>query len=84
MRKKNFILYTLLILLALLIASCGGDVSEEIQEAVEEVAPTLEAAATEVAPTIEAAATEVSEAMEEEEMAARQLYLRPAWGLIWS
>ena len=73
MRKKNFILYTLLISLALLIASCGGDVSEEIQEAVEEVAPTLEAAATEVAPTIEAVATEVSEAMEDEEMAGETI-----------
>ena len=73
MRKKNFILYALLISLALLIASCGGDVPEEIQEAVEEVAPTLEAAATEIAPTIEAAATEVSEAMEDEEMAGETI-----------
>jgi rhamnose transport system substrate-binding protein len=57
----------LLVALSLFIASCGGEVPEEVQEAVEEIAPTLEAAATEVAPTIAAAATEVSEAVEEME-----------------
>jgi polar amino acid transport system substrate-binding protein len=61
-------------LLGLLLAACGG----EAQQALQEAAPTIEAAAQEVAPTIQAAAEElaptveaaVEEAQGEEEMAA--------------
>jgi polar amino acid transport system substrate-binding protein len=76
MKQKSLAGIVLLLILALALVACSAETAEEIQEAVEEVAPTLEAAAqevaptleaaaTELAPTIEAAATEVSEAIEE-------------------
>ena len=58
--KKNRVLLLLgmLLIAAMVVTACtapGGDV----QEAIEEVAPTLEAAVEEIAPTVAAAATEV-------------------------
>jgi ABC-type transport system substrate-binding protein len=63
--KKNRVLSLLglLLIAALVITACtatGGDV----QEAVEQVAPTLAAAATELAPTVEAAVEEVAPTVE--------------------
>ncbi len=59
--KKNRIVVVmgLLLIAAMVLAACtatGG----EIQQAIEDVAPTLEAAAQEVAPTLEAAATQLA------------------------
>ena len=74
MFRKILPIVTALMLLGLLLAACGG----EAQQALQEAAPTIEAAAQEVAPTIQAAAEElaptveaaVEEAQGEEEMAA--------------
>jgi polar amino acid transport system substrate-binding protein len=74
MFRKILPFVTALMLLGLLLAACGG----EAQQALQEAAPTIEAAAQEVAPTIQAAAEElaptveaaVEEAQGEEEMAA--------------
>jgi polar amino acid transport system substrate-binding protein len=68
MNKKWMILLT--VVLALMLAACGGEVSQEqVQEAVEqvqEVAPTVQAAVEEVAPTVEAAVEEAVESAPEE------------------
>lgn len=65
MKRTRYRGLLLLLLLALVLAACGGEAAEQVQQAVEEVAPTLEAAASEVAPTLEAAATDVAEQVEE-------------------
>jgi polar amino acid transport system substrate-binding protein len=49
MKRTKFTGFLVLLVLALVLAACGGEVADQVQEAVEEVAPTLEAAATEVA-----------------------------------
>ncbi|MCB8943455.1 MAG: extracellular solute-binding protein [Ardenticatenaceae bacterium] len=66
----------LALLLSMVIVACGGDVQQQVEEAAEELQPTLEAAAEEVqeaveeaAPTVEAA---VEEAMEEGEEAMEE------------
>ncbi|UCG22633.1 MAG: transporter substrate-binding domain-containing protein, partial [Chloroflexota bacterium] len=64
MKQKNFTGVLLLLVLALVLGACGAETAEEVQEAIEEVAPTLEAAATEIAPTLEAVAEEIEEAVE--------------------
>lgn len=53
----------LLVVLALALVACGTT-QEELEQAVTEVAPTLQAAATEIAPTLEAAATQVAPTLE--------------------
>ena len=63
--KKNraLLLMGLLLVAAMVITACtapGGNV----QDAIEEVAPTLEAAASEIAPTLAAAATEIAPTVE--------------------
>jgi polar amino acid transport system substrate-binding protein len=64
MKQKSVAGIVFLLLMALVLAACGGQTAEEIQNAAEELAPTLEAAATQVAPTLEAAATEVMAVVE--------------------
>lgn len=58
MKRVSLVVF-LSLLLALVLGACGG----QVQEAAQEIAPTVEAAVEEVAPTVEAA---VEEAMEEE------------------
>lgn len=60
MNTKRSIGILLLLVLALVLAACGG----QVREAVETAAPTLEAAATALAPTLEAAATEIGPTLE--------------------
>ncbi len=54
MIRRVLPLITVAALLGLLLAACGG----ELQQTVEEIAPTIEAAAEELAPTVEAAVQE--------------------------
>ena len=63
--KKNrvLLLLGLLLLAALAITACTAT-SGEVQQAIEEVAPTLAAAATELAPTVQAAVEEVAPTVE--------------------
>jgi polar amino acid transport system substrate-binding protein len=58
--SKKYPLIVLLLLLGLLMVACGG----EVQQAVQEAAPTLEAAVEEMAPTVEAAVEEVAPTVE--------------------
>jgi polar amino acid transport system substrate-binding protein len=60
MFRKILPFVTALMLLGLLLAACGG----EAQQALQEAAPTIEAAAQEVAPTIQAAAEELAPTIE--------------------
>ena len=63
MSIRKLLIFLLLILLAsVALVACGG----QVQEAVEEVAPTIEAAVEEAAPTIEAAVEEAVEETAEE------------------
>lgn len=55
--RKYTLLLTVLALFAMLLAACGG----EVQQAVQEAAPTVQAAVEEVAPTVEAAIEEAAE-----------------------
>ncbi len=65
---KNYVTsFVLLMLITLLLAACGGEVQQAVEEAaptvaavIEEAAPTIEAAVEEVAPTVEAAAEEAA------------------------
>jgi basic membrane lipoprotein Med (substrate-binding protein (PBP1-ABC) superfamily) len=50
---KHKSIWVALLLMALVLAACGGDAAEQVQEAVEEVAPTVEAAVTEAAAEVE-------------------------------
>ncbi|MEZ4518775.1 MAG: extracellular solute-binding protein [Chloroflexota bacterium] len=68
---KSFRIFALLALLAVLLAACGGQAQQAVQEAaptiqaaVEEVAPTVQAAVEEVAPTVQAAVEEVAPTVE--------------------
>ncbi len=63
--KKNrlILLMGLLLLAALAITACTAT-SGQIQEAVDQVAPTLAAAATELAPTVQAAVEEIAPTVE--------------------
>ncbi len=68
MNERKLLYPILLLLLALVLAACGGtaqEIQETVESAVTDVAPTLEAAATEIGPTVEAAATEVAPTVEE-------------------
>ena len=60
MIKRTLPFVAALLVLGLLLVACGGDV----QQAVEDVAPTVEAAMEEVAPTVEAAVEEVAPTVE--------------------
>lgn len=62
-KNRTLLLMGLLLVAALVISACTAT-SGNIQQAVEQVAPTLEAAAQEVAPTIAAAATELAPTVE--------------------
>lgn len=69
--KKNLSIFILMLTFIFILVACGGEAQQAIEEvaptveaAVEQVAPTVEAAVEEVAPTVEAA---VEEAMEEDE-----------------
>jgi ABC-type transport system substrate-binding protein len=63
-----------LLLIAALVMSACTATSGQIQDAVEQVAPTLEAAATELAPTVEAAVEEIAQT---DEAAATELAEEP-------
>jgi len=58
--SKKYPLFAVFILLGLLLVACGG----EVQQAVQEAAPTLQAAAEELAPTVEAAVEEMAPTVE--------------------
>jgi rhamnose transport system substrate-binding protein len=69
--KKYLTVFVLLMALIALLAACGGQVQQAVEEAaptvqaaVEEVAPTVEAAVEEMAPTVEAAVEEVAPTVE--------------------
>jgi branched-chain amino acid transport system substrate-binding protein len=63
-KMKRFTpLVFMLVVLALALVACGTT-QEELEQAVTEVAPTLQAAATEIGPTLEAAASEVAPTLE--------------------
>ncbi len=64
---KNYRIVFLLLLTFTLLVACGGEVQQAVEEAaptiqaaVEEAAPTIEAAVEEIAPTVEAAVEEVT------------------------
>jgi len=71
MNRNRFSGLLVLLVLALVLAACGADTAEQVQEAVDEVAPTVQAAAEELAPTAAAVATDVADGPDEaeEEMA---------------
>ncbi len=61
--RRTYYLLSVMLLLSLLLAACGGstqDIQQTVESAVTEVGPTIEAAATDIAPTVEAAATEIA------------------------
>jgi polar amino acid transport system substrate-binding protein len=60
MSRRTVPLFFVVLIVGLLLAACGG----QVQQAVEEVAPTVQAAAEEIAPTIEAAAEELAPTVE--------------------
>lgn len=62
-KNRTLLVMGLLLIASLVLAACTAT-SGQIQEAVEQVAPTLEAAAQEIAPTIAAAATELAPTVE--------------------
>jgi len=66
MNKKWYLLVVMMIFAAVALAACGGTTptAEDVQEAIEEVAPTVQAAVEEVAPTVEAAVEEVAPTVE--------------------
>ena len=64
MKKNRFVLLMGLLLLAALAVTACTATSGQIQEAVDQVAPTLAAAATELAPTVEAAVEEIAPTVE--------------------
>ncbi len=81
--KKLFGLLGLALILAMVLAACGGtsgveQAVEEAQQQVEEVAPTVQAAVEEVAPTVEAAAEAVEEAAAATEEPAAEPTEEPA------
>ena len=62
MRKNLFLVVIMLLLTGLVLSACGG----QVQQAVEEAAPTVAAAVEEAAPTVEAAVEEAVEEVQEE------------------
>lgn len=64
MKKNRFLLLIGLLLISVMTVTACTATSGDIQQAVEQVAPTLEAAAQEIAPTIAAAATELAPTVE--------------------
>ncbi|MFN2245562.1 MAG: sugar ABC transporter substrate-binding protein, partial [Candidatus Promineifilaceae bacterium] len=67
-RKKNLriwqlVLFSLLLVFSLILAACGNG---QVQEAVQEIAPTVEAAVEEAAPTVEAAVEDAATAVADE------------------
>ncbi len=64
MKKNRFVLLMGLLLLAALAVTACTATSGQIQEAVDQVAPTLAAAATELAPTVQAAVEEIAPTVE--------------------
>lgn len=61
--SKRLLTFVLPLLLAVLLAACGGtvqDVQQTVESAATQVGPTIEAAVTDVAPTVAAAATEIA------------------------
>ena len=86
---KKTILFTFLLVLGLLLVACGGEIQQAVEEAaptvaaaVEEAAPTVQAAVEEVAPTVEAAVEEVAPTVEAvvEEATAGEADLDGAFG----
>lgn len=64
MKKNRFLLVLgLLLIVAMVMTACTAT-SGDVQQAIEQVAPTLQAAATELAPTIEAVVEEVAPTVE--------------------
>ncbi|MEJ2751967.1 MAG: hypothetical protein P8169_04710, partial [Chloroflexota bacterium] len=61
MMKKSIVILFVLGTLVLALAACGG----QVQQAVEEAAPTVQAAVEEAAPTVQAAVEEAATAVEE-------------------
>ncbi|MFL7839378.1 MAG: hypothetical protein ACK2T4_11295, partial [Candidatus Promineifilaceae bacterium] len=61
MNKRWFILLAVVLTLGVVLVACQG----QVQEAVQEVAPTVEAAVQEAAPTVEAAVEEAATAVAE-------------------
>ncbi len=57
---KKSVLFTLLLVLGVLLVACGGGAQEAVQEAAQEVAPTVAAAVEEAAPTVAAAVEEAA------------------------
>ncbi len=64
MKKNRILLVMGLLLIAAMVMTACTATSGDIQEAVEQVAPTLQAAATELAPTVEAVVEEVAPTVE--------------------
>lgn len=60
MRRRTFVGVLLLALLAFALVACGSDTVEQVENAAQELAPTLEAAATDLAPTVEAVVDQVT------------------------
>lgn len=64
MKKNRFMLILGLLLIAALALTACTATSGDVQQAIEEVAPTLQAAATELAPTVQAAVEEIAPTVE--------------------
>ena len=64
MKKNRFLLVLGLLLIAAMVMTACTATSGDVQQAIEQVAPTLQAAATELAPTIEAVVEEVAPTVE--------------------
>ncbi|MFN2107968.1 MAG: hypothetical protein ACK2U5_21715, partial [Candidatus Promineifilaceae bacterium] len=77
MKNRWFILLALLLTLGVVLAACQG----QVQQAVEEVAPTVEAAVEEAAPTVEAAVEEAATAVAEEPAAEEAMGEGSIWVL---
>jgi ABC-type transport system substrate-binding protein len=64
MKKNRMLLVMGLLLIAAMVMTACTATSGDVQEAIEQVAPTLQAAATELAPTVEAVVEEVAPTVE--------------------
>ena len=64
MKKNRILLVMGLLLIAAMVMTACTATSGDVQEAIEQVAPTLQAAATELAPTVEAVVEEVAPTVE--------------------
>jgi multiple sugar transport system substrate-binding protein/sn-glycerol 3-phosphate transport system substrate-binding protein len=63
-RNQKHVLMVLLLIATAVLVACTGVSQEQLQEGVEELAPTLAAAATELGPTVEAAVEDVAPTIE--------------------